>query len=175
MLAGRVFRGGVAFAGLVALTASAASAQNTGSRLPEGDSNHPREIIRFDEPGELKKIRKLIPQGKLEEARRLARSLMNGDPSPDMQYAGLNAKCAIETHAGNIDTAIEACNRALRIRPRHWMALNSRGTVHFVAQRFEAALEDYRTALRYLPKDSNEAEIVRNNIALAERRLRGDG
>jgi len=163
-----------AIAAFALLAASASWAQNTGTRLPEAGSNHPKDIERFDEPGELGEIRELLGQGRLEKARSLARSLMAGDSSPDMQYAGLNAKCAIETRAGNLEAAIAACNKALEIRPNYWMALNSRGTAYYVARRYEAALADYRRALRFLSEDSDKAAVVKKNIRLVKQRQNAD-
>lgn len=156
-----------------ALPAASQQSGQTGTRIKGGESDQPTTIIRFDEPGELREIRRLLERGEIAPARTLADQLLAGDKTPSMRYAALNAKCAIETRAGQFDAAIEACDKAIAIRPLYWMALNSRGTAHLLAGRPEAALRDYETALRSVSEDSTTAEVIRHNIALAQQRLSG--
>lgn len=163
-------------AGLLASLALPALAQQsgqTGTRIKGGEGEQPTVIVRFDEPGELAEIRKLLGQNKIEEARLAADTLLKIDRTPSIQYAGLNARCAIESKAGQFEKALEACNAAIRIRPLYWMALNSRGTVHLLAGRPRDALKDYETALASLPAESPTTDLVRHNIDLAKQRLGG--
>jgi len=145
----------------------------TGSRIKGGEADQPTTIIRFDEPGELAEIRRLLAEGEIVEARKVADGLLKADRSAYVQYAGHNAKCAVETQAGRYDAAMAACDAAISIRPFFWMALNSRGTVHLMAGRPEAALRDYRTALAAVSDDSPTAEIIRHNIEIAQQRSGG--
>jgi len=171
----RTMRTVVGSAILIALAAPAAAQQSgqTGTRIKGGGSEQPRVIVRFDEPGELAEIRMLLGENKIEAARALADSLLKSDLSPSVQYAGFNARCAIESKAGRFGEALEACNAAIRIRPFFWMALNSRGTVNLLTGRLQNALEDYESALSSLPEGSATADMVRHNIELTRQRLRG--
>jgi len=157
----------------LALPALAQQSGQTGTRIKGREGEQPTVIVRFDEPGELAAIRKLLGQNKIEDARELADTLLKVDKSPSIQYAGLNARCAIESKAGQFDKALEACDAAIRIRPLFWMALNSRGTVNLLAGRPYEALKDYETALASLPQDSQTTDLVRHNIELAKQRIGG--
>lgn len=157
----------------LALPALAQQSGQTGTRIRGGESEQPTVIVRFGEPGELAEIRKLLAQNKIEQARLTADTLLNTDKSPSIQYAGLNARCAIESKVGRFEKALEACDAAIRIRPLFWMALNSRGTVHLLAGRPYDALKDYETALASLPQESPTTDLVRHNIELAKQRIGG--
>ncbi len=152
-----------------------ASAQATGSRI-DRSPNYPMSVLRFDEPSELSAARAALKRGDPQEAVQLMTSLLAHDVSPDVQYAGHNALCAALTAAGRYEEAGAACDKAIAIRPRHWMAHNTLGNLHLVQGRLEAAIAEYRIALKQLRARSREAKIVRYNLALAEQALaRRDG
>ena len=147
-----------------------ALAQATGSRI-DRSPNYPMSVLRFDEPSELSAARAALKRGDPQEAIRLMTSLLAHDASPDVQYAGHNALCAALTAAGRYEEAGAACDKAIAIRPRHWMAHNTLGNLHLVQGRLEAAIAEYRIALKQLRARSREAKIVRYNLALAEQAL----
>ncbi len=147
-----------------------ALAQVTGSRV-DRSPNYPMSVLRFDEPSELSAARAALKRGDPQEAIQLMRGLLAHDTSPDVQYAGHNALCAALTAAGRYEEAGAACDRAIAIRPRHWMAHNTLGNLHLVQGRLEAAIAEYRIALKQLRARSREAKIVRYNLALAEQAL----
>ncbi len=150
-------------------------AQATGSRI-DRSPNYPMSVLRFDEPSELSAARAALKRGDPQEAIRLVTGLLAHDASPDVQYAGHNALCAALTAAGRYEEAGAACDKAIAIRPRHWMAHNTLGNLHLVQGRLEAAIAEYRIALKQLRARSREARIVRYNLALAEQALaRRDG
>ncbi|GIX18086.1 MAG: hypothetical protein KatS3mg119_2272 [Rhodothalassiaceae bacterium] len=160
---------------LLLLSGSPGWAQATGSRI-DRSPNYPMSVLRFDEPSELAAARAALKRGDPEEAIRLMEELLAHDSSPDVQYAGHNALCAALTAAGRYEAAGAACDRAIAIRPRHWMAHNTLGNLHLVQGRLEAAIAEYRIALSQLRARSREAKVVRYNLALAERALaRRDG
>lgn len=157
---------------LVMAIAGSAFAQSTGSRI-KGQADQPLSIIRFEEPAEIARTRALIERGEVAAAIATAQGLLASDSAPDIQYFGHNALCVAHSAARDWGRALEACDSAIRIRPTHWMALNSRGTVHLMAGRGRAAVADYQKALRALPDDSAATDIVRHNLGLAE--AQGDG
>ncbi|MDT8397265.1 MAG: hypothetical protein RQ899_01455 [Pseudomonadales bacterium] len=152
---------------IVLLVANSALAQNTGSRI-EGRPSQPLTIVRFDEPAEIAAIRASIARGEMGEAVAMAESMLAADPTIAIQYFGNNALCVALSAAKDWEGALAACNKAVRIRPGYWMALNSRGTVQLMTGRHQQALADYQKALQALSADSLEADVVRHNIALVD-------
>ncbi len=140
-------------------------AQTTGSRLSSAPP-HPMARIRFDEPSELGAIRTALADGEVAKAREIAKTFLASDLSPDMQYVGLNALCAVESAARNWQAALDACNRAIRIRSSFWMAINTRGTVYLMTGDVEKARADFRRAYELVPDRGGNKEIVRHNLAL---------
>ncbi len=59
------------------------------------------------------------------------------------------------------------------MRPNRWEAINSRGTVHYLAGRYQKAAEDYRQALTLKHDIGDVNLILRHNLKLAEGRLSG--
>lgn len=151
-------------------TAAPALAQSTGSRIQSAPTQ-PLSIIRFDEPSELRTIRRLLASGEVARAIELSHHLIASDPSPSIRYAGYNALCASLSAAREYNAAIEACDSAIRIQPGHWMAYNSRGSVRLVTGQPAAALEDYEYARKAMPPSHASVEIVDYNIALARAAL----
>lgn len=147
--------------------AEAAQAQ-TGSRV--GAEAQPQTTLWLKAPSDIGKMRKLLREGRPDEAIRLAEKFLDTVhlPSP-YRYSGLNALCIGHTMKGEIDQAIAACNRAIDMMPSKWEALNSRATAHYTAGRFQAAIDDYRKALALAPG----LDVVQHNLELAEGRLSG--
>lgn len=143
-----------------------ALAQSTGSRI-SGVRNQPVNIIRFDEPSELRTIRRLLGDGKVEAAINLSRSLIASDPAPSIRYAGFNALCASLSAMKDYAAAIDACDSAIRIQPGNWMAHNSRGSIYLVTGQIRKALEDYEFARGVMSDSHVSVEIVDFNLSLA--------
>lgn len=146
-------------------TAAPALAQSTGSRIQKAPSQ-PVNIIRFDEPSELRAIRNLLNYGKVDEAIEMSRSLIASDPAAAIRYAGYNALCASLSAARDYGAAIEACDTAIRIQPGNWMAYNSRGSIRLVTGQPELALADYEFAREAIPSGHPSVEIVEYNLSL---------
>ncbi|MFQ5348474.1 MAG: tetratricopeptide repeat protein [Rhodothalassiaceae bacterium] len=162
----RVMVSACGLAALLALPAvSGATAQATGSRVSSAPP-FPLARIRFDEPSELGKIRKALADGEIDKARATANDFLASDPAPEMRYVGLNALCAVESAARNWSAALAACNEAIRVRPNHWMARNTRGTVFYLSGDVEKARSDFRKAYDLVPGKGGNRDIVRHNLAL---------
>ncbi|GEQ98560.1 hypothetical protein JCM17844_21970 [Iodidimonas gelatinilytica] len=151
----------------LAFTGATALAQTTGSRIVR-NNDQPVNIIRFEEPAEITQIRILLNDGKTDKAILAAENLLEKDKTPLVQYAAWNALCVIHSTVDAWNKALAACDKAIKIRPNHWMALNSRGTLHLMRGTPQKAITDYRAALANLPEKSHEADVVRHNIDLAE-------
>ncbi|MCG8505742.1 MAG: tetratricopeptide repeat protein [Sphingomonadales bacterium] len=156
----------VAAIGLIGL-GEAVQAQ-TGSRV--GAEAQPQTTLWLKAPSDIGKMRKLLREGRPDEAIELAEKFLATVhlPSP-YRYSGLNALCIGHTMKGEIEAAIEACNRAITMMPSKWEALNSRATAHYTAGRYQAAIEDYRKALALAPG----LDVLQHNLELAEGRLSG--
>lgn len=153
----------------------------TGSRIKQSAS--PETILWVSAPKEIGQIRRLLQDGKVDKAVRVARQFANYVISSvegvagvgavhSYEYAALNALCVALSSAGKPDEAVRECDRAIS-RSRHgWQAYNSRGTAHYLAGRYSQALVDYRQAHKFQRRDDLR-ELVEHNIALAEARLAG--
>lgn len=147
--------------------------QASGTRIKDkGADTQPVTILRFDEAGEFAAARALISRGESDKAIATIQALMKRDKTPSIQYAAWNALCAAYSADKNVAAARQACDKAVALRPSHWMALNSRGTLHLITGSPEAALDDYERAKDLAP-NTGAADVVAHNIALAKARLDG--
>lgn len=80
------------------------------------------------------------------------------------QAAAHNNLCIAYEFSGNLDAAIEHCDAAIKLEPKHWGAYNNRANAYFFGGDFVAASADYQRALDLNPS----AEAVRTNLELAE-------
>lgn len=153
---------------------SGVSAQ-TGTRISK-ESNYPENVIWFSEPSEIVNIRQLLQEGKsqaaIDRARTYAASLehVSGVEARIRYYFALNALCSALAANGNLQEAIETCNKAIGIYASRWQAFNNRGTAYYLSRRYDLALEDYRQALTLLSESEEKTEIIQHNIELAESR-----
>ncbi len=149
--------------GLFALS-QAASAQ---SRI--NANSFPVTTMWLQEPGEIGEIRGLLNNGNAIDAIDVAETFLDKPNLPaEYRYAGLNALCIAHSANGERDLAMTICDKAIALIPNRWQAINSRGTIKFMAGHYAEALEDYRKALTLAP----DSEVIRYNITLAEGRVR---
>ena len=149
-------------------------AQKTGTRIKDADSAYMESVVWFSQPREITDIRLLLQEGKKESAVEKARAYVarlknvDGSEAKQRRYYALNALCAALTSTGEINEAIDSCNRAIKINPSLWHAFNSRGTAYYVSRQIELALKDYRKALSLVQDSEPLIEIIQHNIELAE-------
>lgn len=158
---------------VIAASFHAASAQ-TGSRIKNSKSSAPVSVREFSSPSEINRIKRLIAADKAEEAVAVGDTLLARDLAPGTRYFALNAHCVALSSNGDYDTALETCNKAVRVRSSHWMALNSRGSVYLWLNKPGRALEDFRAALDSVKDGSDEDAIIRRNIRIAQSWLARD-
>ena len=154
-----------------------AAEESTGTRIKNVDGSYPKSIVWFSEPGEITEIRTLLQEGKkdlaVEKARDYVARLKNiVDPkAKQLRYFALNALCAALTSKGDINEAVDACSRAIKISPSLWQALNTRGTAYYVSGQNELALKDYRKALDIVKGSESLVDLVQYNIGLVEKEI----
>lgn len=159
---------------LVATQVAHAQTTGTGSRV--GGAAFPKQIVNLNPSTEIKNIRKLLSQGDTEEAYRRAQSYLDYVEFSNLdaitRYHAHNALCAVETHRGEFEAALDACDEAIDIFPGIWSALNNRGTAKLLSGDYQGALEDYQLALEGASEfQGDTVEIIRHNIALTESRM----
>lgn len=88
----------------------------------------------------------LLREGEYREAAKSFQRLLEQEGDDAVLLTGLAAALA---HLGRDQPALEALDRALELDPLHVPALFNRGLLHERTGRREAAIADYRTALRY--------------------------
>lgn len=156
-----------------------AVAQRTGSRIANSPHNAPETVVWFSEPREITDIRLLLQDGKKQEAIAMARKYLNklqgvaGMEARVLRYYGLNAMCAALTSNGELEKAIETCNRAIKMFPTRWQAINNRGVAHYVSGHIDLALQDYNLALTQVQDSKPLTELIQHNIDLANAKKSG--
>ena len=149
-------------------------AQSTGTRIKKVESAYPESVIWFSQPREIFDIRLLLQNGEKERAVKKARDYVaslehvGGVEAEQRLYYGLNALCAALTSAGDVNEAIDSCNRAIKLYPTRWQALNNRGTAYYVSGKLDLALKDFREALKQVQGSETLPELIQHNIKLAE-------
>jgi len=149
-------------------------AQQTGTRIKDGDNIASESVFWFKQPHEISDIHSLIQQGKKERAVKKARdyaaSLENARDAETKQrrYHALSALCAALTSTGELNEAIDTCSQAIALYPTRWQALNNRGTAYFVSGQIDLALTDYRKALNQVGISEAVTDLIQHNIRLAE-------
>ena len=157
----------------------AVAAESTGTRIKNTESAYPETVVWFSQPDEIINIRLLLQEGKkelaVEKAREYVASLegVAGYETKRIRYLALNALCAALISSGEINEAIETCNRAIKLDPSSWDALNTRGTAYYVSGQIELALEDYRKALSMADGLESATDLIQFNIGLAEKKKAG--
>lgn len=147
----------------------------TGSRL--GSTIQPLTTVWLAPPSEIAKVRSLLQEGQTEDAIDLARKFLSSlgagasEGSGSHRYSALNALCVALMSDGQLEQAASNCDEATNIRPNHWRAINSSGTIHYLAERFEEAAATYRRALELEPDSGGVTSLLRHNLELAENRL----
>lgn len=102
--------------------------------------------------------------GRIPEAVRAyerAGSLVESNPDLLLDYADAMAASA----GGFTDKVRALIDQALKLDPAHPQGLWLRGTAYYDAKQYEKALADWEALLKLLPPDSEDANILKANIA----------
>ncbi len=100
------------------------------------------------------------------------KAISSGELMPENLPAAYNNLCIGLTRTGKLDDAMNACDKAIGLRPRQWSFYNNRANIYFYRQEFDRALAEYYKAMTFSPGD----DVLLGNIALTlkARRLRGN-
>jgi tetratricopeptide (TPR) repeat protein len=100
------------------------------------------------------------------------KAIRSGELMPENMPAAYNNLCIGLMRTGKLDDAMEACNKAIALRPRQWSFYNNRANIYFYRQEFDRALAEYYKAMTFSPGD----DVLLGNIALTlkARRVRGN-
>ncbi|MSQ87192.1 MAG: hypothetical protein EXR10_10230 [Alphaproteobacteria bacterium] len=90
-------------------------------------------------------------------------ALRSGELMPSNVPAAYNNLCIGLTGMGKFDDAMEACNKAIALKPRQWSFYNNRGNIYFYRSEFDRALAEYYKAMTFSPGD----DVLLQNIALS--------
>jgi tetratricopeptide (TPR) repeat protein len=148
----------------------------TGSRV--GATTAPLTTIQVSALDEIARIRTLLQDGRASDAVEAARNYifaLEAARFNDMtvHYKAINAYCAALSANGQYEESVAACDSAVDLLPGRWQAYNTRGSAHYAAGKFSLAEEQYRKALSVAPPDGNIAQLLLNNIRIAQSRIAG--
>jgi tetratricopeptide (TPR) repeat protein len=90
------------------------------------------------------------------------KALRSGELLPENLPSAYNNLCIGLSRLGKLDDAMEACNKAVNLRPRQWSFYNNRANIYFFQAQFDRALAEYYKAMTFSPGD----DILLQNIAL---------
>jgi tetratricopeptide (TPR) repeat protein len=163
-------------AGIVVLNVDVqAQPTRTGTNL--NSKSIPSTILMLQAPDEVERMRKLITDGKKNDALIAAENYLEEIERTTLphqlekKYYAWNAYCTVLTSLGRVNDAIAACSKAMEFQPGKWSAVNNRGTANFVGSRWQDALSDYRTALTLVGEDNSRVrQTIQHNIRLVEQR-----
>ncbi|MDX2141957.1 MAG: tetratricopeptide repeat protein [Rhodospirillaceae bacterium] len=92
-------------------------------------------------------------------------ALRSGELMPGNIPAAYNNLCIGLTGLGRYDEAMEACNKAVEMRPRQWSFYNNRANIYYYRGEYDRALAEYYKAMTFSPGD----DVLLQNIALTLR------
>ena len=153
----------------------------TGSHIKDNTVKTPETVVWFSEPREITEIRLLLQQGQKQEAVKKARGFLQklrgvgGSEAQVRRYYGLSALCSALTMSGELDEAIESCNKAVQLYPNRWQALNNRGVAYYMSGKLELAEQDYNQALTTVQSSEPLTALVQHNMDLVQAKKSGDG
>lgn len=106
------------------------------------------------------------------EAANLAeKAIRSGDLTLDNLPPAYNNLCIALTGERKFSEAIEACDKAVNLRPRQWSFYNNRANIFFYQGNFDRALAEYYKAMAF----NSDGSVLMHNIGvtLEYRKLRG--
>lgn len=135
----------------------------------------PGDTIYFANNDGLKQIRKMLNDGEIDKAVVFAQAyvksadtdLRSGKTS-SMRYDAYNALCIAYTAQKKFTAAKEACDTAIKLSPKGWLAYNSRGSLNLKNGNLTEANNDYRMALENAPSKGDIRTILEHNINLSQ-------
>lgn len=163
---------------LIFLFSAVVSAQLplTGTHIKNARVSAPSNSVQISESSEIRRIRRFLVEGRVQEAQNLAERYLERleitDRSFWERYYAHNALCGVYTQSKALDKAESSCTDAINIFHNHWMALNSRGTARLMLKNFDGALRDYQLALDAAGKNKDAIFIINHNLDITRNRMR---
>jgi cytochrome c-type biogenesis protein CcmH len=131
-------------------------------RLAERLNNNPDDLEGCARLARAYKVQGKLPQS--EDAYKKAGKLVDTNPDLLTQYADVLAMRAGNSLEGR---PLELVNKALKLEPKHPMALMMAGTAAYKRASYSEAISYWERVLAVLPKGSAEAQQVQSEIASA--------
>ena len=98
------------------------------------------------------------------EAAKLAKTaLRSGDLTLENIPPAYSNLCVALTGERKFPEAMDACNRAVDLRPRQWSYYNNRANIYFYQGNFDRALAEYYKAMTF----STSGHVLIHNIGVA--------
>ncbi len=99
------------------------------------------------------------------------KAIRSGDLTLENVPPAYNNLCIALTGERKFSEAIDACNKAVELRPRQWSFYNNRANIYFYQGNFDRALAEYYKAMAF----NSDGSVLMHNIGvtLEYRKLRG--
>ena len=91
------------------------------------------------------------------------KALLSGDLTIENIPPAYSNLCVALTGERKFPEAMNACNRAVDLRPRQWSYYNNRANIHFYQGNFDRALAEYYKAMAF----SSGGRVLMHNIGVA--------
>lgn len=123
--------------------------------------------LQFSSPELLRKGQKLLRAGDSLGAQRVYKKVLKSNLTDFQTARAHNGLCVAFIIEEIWQTALEHCNKAIRIYPQNWRFYNNRGNIFLETGMLEQAISEYEKGLKFSPR----SDIIKNNLSIAQTRL----
>lgn len=123
--------------------------------------------LKFSSPQLLQKGRALLEEGDSLGAKKIYERALKTDLTGLQTARAHNGLCVAFIMEEIWQTALDHCNKAIRIYPQNWRFYNNRGNIFLETGMLKEAISEYEKGLKFSPK----SDIIKNNLSLAQTRL----
>lgn len=123
--------------------------------------------LKFSTPQLLQKGHELLNEGDNIEAKKVYEKALKQDLTDSQTANAHNGLCVVYIMEEIWETAMDHCNRAIRLYPQNWRFYNNRGNIFLETGMLEKAISEYERGLKLSPS----SDILKKNLDLAQARL----
>ncbi|UTW55294.1 tetratricopeptide repeat protein [Kordiimonas sp. SCSIO 12610] len=123
--------------------------------------------LKFNSPQLLQKGQQLLKEGDTVGAQRVYKKVLKSNLTTFQTARAHNGLCVAFIIEEVWQTALEHCDKAIRIYPQNWRFYNNRGNIFLETGMLKQAISEYEKGLKFSPRSN----IIKNNLDIAQARL----